>query len=71
MEIVKGGLFMKYVRKCPICKKKATKRIGKLDFCDTHAKEIHKNHAKYVLTETHIFSISKYPVYGYTCLNVF
>ena len=62
---------MKYVRKCPICHKKATKRIGKLDFCDTHAKEVHKYHAKYVLTETHIFSFGNYSVYGYKQLNIF
>ena len=37
---------MKFARKCPICHREATKRIGKLDFCDTHAKEVRKTGTK-------------------------
>lgn len=49
---------MKYARKCPICHREATKRIGKLDFCDTHAKEVHKTHTKWVWTDVHVYTIS-------------
>ncbi len=47
---------MKYTRKCPICHRQATKRVGKLDFCDTHAKNVRKNKDKWVWTEVHVFT---------------
>ncbi len=48
---------MKYARKCPICHREATKRIGKLDFCDTHAKNVRKNRDKYIWTDEHIYTM--------------
>lgn len=48
---------MKYKRKCPCCGKKATRRIGKLDFCDNCAKEIHKCKAKYVWNARYVYSL--------------
>lgn len=33
---------MKYARKCPLCNRVATKRFGKLDFCDDHYKDVKK-----------------------------
>lgn len=49
---------MKFARKCPICHREATKRVGKLDFCDTHAKEVHKTGTKEVWTEVHVLTLS-------------
>lgn len=48
---------MKFARKCPICHREATKRIGKLDFCDTHAKNVRKNRDKYIWTDEHIYTM--------------
>lgn len=45
---------MKFTRKCPICKRQATKRLGNLDFCDTHKKVMRKLKEKYVWTDIHI-----------------
>lgn len=43
---------MKYERKCPLCEGRiATKRIGKLDFCDTHYRYVRKHKLKMVWTE--------------------
>ena len=49
---------MKYARKCPICHREATKRIGKLDFCDTHAKEVRKTGTKWVWTDVHVYTFA-------------
>ena len=44
---------MKYERKCPLCDGRiaATKRIGKLNVCDTHYKYVRKHKLKMVWTE--------------------
>ena len=55
---------MKFARKCPICHKEATKRVGKLDFCDTHAKEVRKTGTKLVWTEIHAFTLPSTEVLG-------
>lgn len=34
---------MKFNRKCPICQRKATRRFGKLDFCDDHYKDVRQS----------------------------
>lgn len=54
---------MKFERKCPCCHKKATIRIGKLDFCDTHAKDVHRLKAKAVWTDRIVGSLGKLTVY--------
>lgn len=54
---------MKYVRKC-ICHKAATKRIGKLDFCDDCAKRVYREKCKYVLTDVHVFTFPSSPDEG-------
>lgn len=49
---------MKYLRKCPCCNRIATKRVGKLDFCDDCAKEVRKNKSKYIWHEKYVCSFS-------------
>lgn len=49
---------MKYKRKCPNCGREATKRFGRLDFCDTCHKEIRRTKADYVWKEIHYMTIS-------------
>lgn len=34
---------MKFNRKCPICQRKATRRFGKLYFCDDHYKDVRQS----------------------------
>ena len=49
---------MKYNRKCPRCHKRATKRIGKLDFCDNCYKAVRRNRGRYVVGEKYIGEIT-------------
>lgn len=63
---------MKFKRKCPTCHKKATKRIGKLDFCDDCAKQVRKHRSKIVVEEKYLFSIaSDCKIYRDTFIKVY
>ena len=53
-----GVLVVKYGRKCPTCNRMASKRIGKLDFCDDCAKQVRKHKSKYVVGERYVFEMA-------------
>ena len=63
---------MKYVRTCPICGRKATKRTGKLSFCDDHQKTVRRHRTRKVYKEILVYTIpdTKIGIYGYRELNV-
>lgn len=62
---------MKYARKC-VCHRAATKRIGKLDFCEDCAKYVHRKKCKSVLTDVHVFTIPpKLKIYRDILVNVY
>ncbi len=50
---------MKYDAKCPVCKRKATKRMGKIKLCESCAKQVKRQKKRYVLTDKLIFTIDR------------
>ena len=49
---------MKYNNKCPICKRKATKKIGKVKFCDDCYKKVHRYKTKVVYSDYLVYTVS-------------
>lgn len=63
---------MKYARKCPLCDSRAaTKRIGKLDFCDTHYKYVRKHKLKEVWTDRLVGTIGGISIYHDYLIKVY
>ena len=62
--LIKGLVRLKHTRKCPMCNRLATKRLGKLDFCDDHYKDMRKTHGTAhrrptaVWVEKHVYTLS-------------
>ena len=55
---------MKFERKCPCCHRRATKRIGKLSFCENCAKDVRRYKGKAVWAYRLVFNLGgNCPVY--------
>ena len=62
---------MKYTRKCPICGRKATRRTGKLSFCDDHHKTVRRHKTRKVYKEVLVYSLGPgCGIYGWRELNI-
>lgn len=47
---------MKYPNKCPVCNRRATRRFGRLKFCDDCAKDVKRTKRGWVYKEVLVFT---------------
>ena len=62
---------MKYLHKCPICNKEATRKYKNVYFCDTCVKKVRKYKSKLVFKEILIYSLGQGTgIYTYSTIKL-